>query len=148
MLQSGLAELRQWKQKQVAPAHLFCDARGCPPHLGAVLFIDWRQLWCHMPAPVTIVDSLRCRRDNQIMGLQLLSISLGFSSFERELKGRHVVVHSDNTGAEVWALVCFVLFAAVCSVVRCRPVAGGGLPDRWIMLRLCTPNGRRQREWV
>ena len=117
VLQSGLAELRQWKQKQVAPVHLFCDARGYPPHLGAVLFIDGRQLWCHMPAPDTIMDSFRCRRDNQIMGLELLSISLGFSSFERELKGRHVVVHSDNTGAEVCALVCLVwarLYAVLC----------------------------------
>ena len=84
-------------------------------------FIDGRQLWCHMRAPATRVDSFRCRRDNQIMGLELLSISLGFSSFERELKGRHVVVHSDNTGAEVCALVCLVCMRL------CAVLCGAGL---------------------
>ena len=41
------------------------------------------------------------RGDNQIMGLELLSISLGLWSFQNLLQGRKVVVHSDNTGAEV-----------------------------------------------
>ena len=34
------------------------------------------------------------------MGLELLSIALGLSSFEQFLMGRCVVIHSDNTGAE------------------------------------------------
>ena len=34
------------------------------------------------------------------MGLELLSISLGFDTFAERLRGRRVVVHSDNTGSE------------------------------------------------
>ena len=35
------------------------------------------------------------------MGLELLSISLGLPTFEQKLKGRRIVVHSDNTDSEV-----------------------------------------------
>ena len=34
------------------------------------------------------------------MGLELLAISLGLSSFDHLLRKRRVVVHSDNTGSE------------------------------------------------
>ena len=34
------------------------------------------------------------------MGLELLSIALGLSVFEKQLRGRKVVIHSDNSGAE------------------------------------------------
>ena len=40
------------------------------------------------------------RGDNQIASLELLSIALGISTFEQKLRGRNVVVHSDNTTAE------------------------------------------------
>ena len=40
------------------------------------------------------------REDQQIMGLELLSIALGLSTFQGECAGRKVVVHSDNRGAE------------------------------------------------
>ena len=42
----------------------------------------------------------KARQDNQIMGLELLAISLGLSSFEHLLRKRRVVIHSDNTGSE------------------------------------------------
>ena len=45
------------------------------------------------------------------MGLELLAISLGMSTFERFLDGRDVIVHCDNSGAEVEIL---------CAVLRCR----------------------------
>ena len=35
------------------------------------------------------------------MGLELLAISLGLCTFGEWLKGRSVVIHSDNTGSEV-----------------------------------------------
>eukprot|EP00973_Karenia_brevis_P002177 293821-Karenia_brevis.AAC.1 len=35
------------------------------------------------------------------MGLELLAISLAFCTFRQMLAGRKVVVHCDNTGAEV-----------------------------------------------
>ena len=35
------------------------------------------------------------------MGLELLAISLGLSTFQEQLSGRKVVIHSDNSGSEV-----------------------------------------------
>ena len=47
------------------------------------------------------------------MGLELLAVSLGLSTFKKMLQGKRVVVHCDNKGAEasavpsLWALVLF-----------------------------------------
>ena len=67
------------------------------------------------------------------MGLELLSITLGLQTFKGMLKGRKVVIHSDNTGAEVrphvvaraFALLLCVLLAGrfsarVCAQLRPR----------------------------
>ena len=97
----GLCERREWKTQRGDPAHLFCDARGHPAHLGAVLFIDDRCCFTQYEPPANLVDMFKRRRDNQIMGLELLSISLGLCTFEDLLRGRNVIVHSDNTGSEV-----------------------------------------------
>ena len=53
-----------------------------------------------------VVARFRNRKDNQIMGLELLAVSLGLGTFESVLAGRKVVIHSDNTGSEVFVLVC------------------------------------------
>jgi hypothetical protein len=100
VLSMNLAELRPWGQVASQTVHLFGDAAGNPPHLGAVLCIDGEWFWSHADAPVEVLASFRRRRDNQIMGLELLSISLGFETFSEKLRGRKVVVHSDNTGSE------------------------------------------------
>ena len=52
------------------------------------------------------------------MGLELLSISLGFCTFEHLLRGRQVVVHSDNKGSEVSVLMCWGGRVARMVVVR------------------------------
>jgi hypothetical protein len=101
VLTGGLCERRAWKAEQSQPVHLFCDASGRPAHLGAVLFIDGRCCFTDYKPPEELVNKFRRRRDNQIMGLELLSISLGFCTFEQLIEGRNVVVHSDNTGSEV-----------------------------------------------
>lgn len=99
-LQLELAELRPWDDTHARPVHLFCDAAGSPAYLGAVLF-DGDECWyTHAPPPAAVMEEFKHRNDNQIMGLELLSISLGFSTFEDRLQGRAVVVHSDNTGSE------------------------------------------------
>ena len=69
-----------------------------------------------MAVPTEMIRHFRARRDNQIMGLELLAISLGMCSFEHLLTGRAVVVHCDNTGSEVRRGVrsvpfCFVPYA-------------------------------------
>ena len=96
-----ICESHPWEKSWERPAHLFVDASGSPAHLGAVLFCDHGVYWCHMAAPDNIVGRFRSRHDNQIMGLELLSIALGLGTFEWAIAGRKVVVHCDNTGAEV-----------------------------------------------
>ena len=54
-----------------------------------------------MAVEPSVLARFRSRRDNQIMGLELLAISLGMCTFEWLLKDKKVVVHSDNTGSEV-----------------------------------------------
>lgn len=124
ILLSGLCERREWRKSSRPPVHLFCDARGHPAHLGAVLFVDGRCYFTHYAPPAQLLERFRSRRDNQIMGLELLSISLGFCSFAELLRERNVVVHSDNTGSEVRLHVS-------CNVVRAATscVFAGGHPQ-------------------
>ena len=46
------------------------------------------------------MDNFRHRKDSQIMGLEMLAIGLGVSSFAHLISNRRVVIWSDNTGAE------------------------------------------------
>ena len=96
-----IAEAHPWEHINEHPAHLFCDAAGTPPHLGAVLSDGSDCLWTHMEVPAEVLRQFQQRRDSQIMGLELLAISLGMSSFEDRLKRRAVVIHCDNSGSEV-----------------------------------------------
>ncbi len=101
VLTSGLCERRAWTYDAGQPAQLFCDARGFPAHLGAVLLLDDRCCFTHYEPPEELLSMFKHRRDNQIMGLELLSISLGLCTFEELIQGRKVVIHSENTGSEV-----------------------------------------------
>ena len=56
--------------------------------------------YCDMEPPSHLMASFRPRRDNQIMGLEMLSIAVGISSFAKLIAGRNIVVWSDNTAAE------------------------------------------------
>ena len=104
VLELDLSEKRSWKQPLLKPGHLFCDARGDPAHLGAVLWLDGVWWWTHRPVSLEELGFFARRRDNQIMGLELLSISLGMCSFADIVRGRQLVIHSDNTGSEVCML--------------------------------------------
>ena len=100
VLKSNLTERRSWKTEPSKTVHLFCDASGRPAHLGAVLFVDNKCCFTHLKPPASLLECFRRRGDNQIMGLELLSISLGLCTFSDLIRGRNIVVHSDNTGAE------------------------------------------------
>ena len=80
--------------------HLFCDARGNPPRVAAILFADGHVLYTDMEPSASTLACFRSRKDNQIMGLELLAIALGLSTFSMILRGRRVRVWSDNTGNE------------------------------------------------
>ena len=101
VLQSGLCEKRAWQCLEGQPVQLFCDASGSPAYSGAVLLLEDKCCFTHFAPPEYLLAKFKRRRDNQIMGLELLSISLGLSTFDELIRGRNVVIHSDNTGSEV-----------------------------------------------
>lgn len=100
VLELRLHEVAQWAQGEMPAAHMFCDARSTPPRVAAVLFIDGEVLYAELAPDAELMQSFRRRRDNQIMGLEVLAIALGLSSFERQLSGRALEIFSDNSGAE------------------------------------------------
>ena len=101
VLSREIVETRLWQQPQSDHLHLFCDARGQPPHLGAVLVSNTSCLWTHHRPHNDTIDLFRSRKDHQIMGLELLSISLGIHTFADEIKNQRLVIHSDNRGSEL-----------------------------------------------
>ena len=101
VLKLELCERRDWNTTFFPDVHRFCDASSTPPHLGAVVFVDDVIMWTHLAPADDLVDSFKRRSDNQIMGLELLAISLGMCTFEHWIRGRKIVIHCDNTGSEV-----------------------------------------------
>ena len=83
-----LCERRLWSEDECDVVQLFCDARGQPAHLGAVVIYGGQCWWTHLAPPESVLSSFRSRNDNQIMGLELLAISLGMCSFEWLIAGR------------------------------------------------------------
>ena len=103
VLQMELQQHWTWHELPWPWGHLYCDARGDPAHIAAVLFLDGQSLFCDMRVPESILSFFTKRRDNQILGLEMLSIALGLSSFAPMLANRRLIVWSDNTGAEAAA---------------------------------------------
>ena len=103
VLKSKITETTAWTGVAGPVVHIFCDAAGSGG-MGAVLFTDKGTYFVHMQAPAAVTKNFVVRADNQIMGLELLAISLALSSFEDLIRKRRVVIHSDNTGSEVYDL--------------------------------------------
>lgn len=102
ILKEGIAETRCWADNVKPSVHLFCDAAGHPAKLAATLYTPEEGCLYTAFCPTEQMMQLFKRRgDNQIMGLELLSISLGLCTFEKYLRNRRVVIHSDNTGSEM-----------------------------------------------
>jgi len=100
MLQYEVVEERAWHAPECQLAYLFVDARGVPPRCAAVLFVDGQCLYTDGRPSDGMMSSFKSRADNQIMTLEILAIAVGRSTFADELRGRKVLVFSDNTGAE------------------------------------------------
>ena len=79
---------------------LFCDARGTPPRVAAILFADGEVKYTDCKTQKAMMDMLEHRNDEQIMAQELLAIALGLCSFIHFFKGSCVRVWSDNTGSE------------------------------------------------
>lgn len=138
VLKSGIAELHPWQKASSDAVHMFCDAAGGKAHMGVVLFIGDDCMWTHMAVPRWALSRFQIRHDQQIMGLELLAISLGLSTFESILKGRRVVIHCDNSGSEVPVHSC-VFLPRMCSFARYRSEEAP--PARGITHSWCTSNG-------
>ena len=100
VLQLELSQHRPWRSSDAPIAHLFADASGSPPCLGAVLLIDGEVHYTKWVPPPSLMAIFVARRDNQIMGLELRALALGICSFASLLTSRRVVLWSDNTGSE------------------------------------------------
>ena len=94
-------EERPWHAPTTPLAHLFVDARGAPARCAAVLLIDGQRLYTDGQPSDQIMSAFSQRADNRIITLEIMAISVGLSTFAAELRGRKVVVWSDNKGAEV-----------------------------------------------
>ena len=102
VLATDITQLHEWTEVEDVPVHLFTDASGGNGgYLGAVLFADGHVWWTHRDIPDKLRAAFCNRKDNQIMGLELLGIALGLSSFSHLIRNRKVIIHCDNTGAEV-----------------------------------------------
>ena len=100
VLQMEITEERVWELSCEPLLHLFVDARGVPPRCAAVLFFNGVCLYTDGAPSQHVLEEFQQRDDAQIMGLEILAIAVGLATFADELRGRRVVVWSDNTGAE------------------------------------------------
>ena len=103
VLHLELQQVWSWYDIPWSWGHLYCDARGDPAQIAAVLFMDGERFFCDMRVPDSILIFFPARKDNQILGLEMLSIALGLSSFASRIKNRRIIIWSDNTGAEAAA---------------------------------------------
>ena len=103
ILKQDIVEERAWNAPVGDCAFLFVDARGVPPRCAAVLYVDGMWHYTDGAPDQKFLDCLQDRKDNQIMSLETMAISVGLASFAEELRGRKVLVFSDNTGAEAAA---------------------------------------------
>ena len=81
-------------------------------------------LYCDMLPSDSLMESFKKRGDKQITSLEIVSIALGISSFAHLIRGRRLVIWSDNKGAEcatrkgalpcVGSAACIVLVFALC----------------------------------
>ena len=95
-----LRETRSWQVSVKSVVHIFADARSTPPRLAAVVVVDGLSYFTDWEPPRSLMALFESRSDNQIMGLELLAIALGMSTFAHHCRGRRVCFWSDNAGSE------------------------------------------------
>ena len=108
-----------WEERRSKPVQLLCDARSTPPRIAAVCICDGLAEYADAEPHPHVLEQFRIRDDGQIASLEMLAVALGkqhnlgtacqyrkpgplagLSTFKSKLKGRNVVVHTDNTIAE------------------------------------------------
>ena len=79
---------------------LWCDARGTPPRVGAVLVDGSYIAYCDRRTGQGVLDIFVTREDEQIMGQELLAIVVALATFRPAIRNRTVRVWTDNAGGE------------------------------------------------
>ena len=87
-------------RKRAKTVDLFCDASGNPPIMAAVMLDKGCAEYCTKLVPDAIMQKFEHRKDEQIMGLELLAVLMGVETFQNKLKNRNVRVWTDNIGGE------------------------------------------------
>jgi hypothetical protein len=100
VLRRKVSETRSWNEPLLTVCRLFVDAASTPPRCAAVLFVDGRKLYTDAAPSLAFMQRLNKRNDKQIMSLEIAAILLALTTFTNELRGRTVVLYSDNVGAE------------------------------------------------
>ena len=83
----------------------------------------------------------RRRRDKQIMGLELLAVSMGLSTFRDMLAHRNVIIYCDNRGAEARGSVASSQVPACMHIMCGRSQSEEGHLAAWIMPSWSTRSG-------
>ena len=100
VLEQNLSQTQEWGERAQEVVHLWCDARGTPPRLAAVIYADEAFHYTDWAPDEEVLAPFFARRDAQILGLEQLALALGLSTFGHLCQGRSVQLWSDNTGAE------------------------------------------------
>ena len=99
-LESNLSELRSWEDSQQSVCRILVDAASTPACCAAVLFCDGFTWYTAMEPSNELLEQLEVRGDKQITSLEIIAILLSLMTFGELIRGRKVVLYSDNKGAE------------------------------------------------
>ncbi len=100
VLKYEICEERPWTMPRSSPLHLWVDARSTPPRCAAVLYADGHWKYTDGKPSKRIMSRFGQRADKQITSLEMVALALGLSTFADSLRGRKVVLYTDNKGAE------------------------------------------------
>ena len=100
VLKFEICEERPWTMPRSSPLHLWVDARSTPPRCAAVLYADGHWKYTDGEPSKRIMSRFGQRADKQITSLEMVALALGLSTFADSLRGRKVVLYTDNKGAE------------------------------------------------
>ena len=73
-------------------AELFCDARGYPARIAAVLCVHAEIFYTAWDVPDDVLATFCPREDQQIMGLELMAVVFGLHTFLPRIQGLKVCV--------------------------------------------------------
>ena len=123
VLTLSISECKEWQPAQQSVVHMYADARSSPPRLGVVVLVDGQYYYCDAAPSPSVLQQFAKRDDGQITSLEILAIALGaqfcypchvpqlswlvcgvyvsgISTFGWALRGRRLLIFSDNKGAE------------------------------------------------